>query len=83
MSENTTLSLVVAAAAGAFLYHIYAKTSVLEQAVMHGNGHAISLSSLLDMAASAEEDEDHKEPPVGFSTTQGKLRRKQNVRSVH
>ncbi len=78
MSNDNTLSLVVAAAAGAFLYHLYAKTSIIEQALSEasedGPSHAIPLSSLLDMVASAEEDDDEKSP-MGFSATPGKIRR--------
>lgn len=73
MSDNNVALVVVSAAAGAFLYHMYAKISMIEQAV--DGGTHVSLGALLDMAHSKEEDED-KEPPVGFSTTQGKRRRK-------
>ena len=66
---------------GAFAYHLLAKVSAIEQAISGESGHMISLSSLLDMATTEEEDKED-EPPVGFSNIQGKLRRK-NVRSVH
>jgi hypothetical protein len=73
ITNDSTLSLVVAAAAGAFLYHLYAKVSILEAQVSEG-GNVISLSSLLDMAKGKEEDEE--EVPVGFSNKAGKIRRK-------
>lgn len=75
ISNDRTLALVVAAAAGAFAYHLYAKVSVLEQMVTQEGGHRISLSSLLDMATTQEEDTE-EEPPVGFSSKSGKLRKR-------
>jgi hypothetical protein len=67
---------VVSAAAGAFLYHMYAKISMLEQMV-EGNGAHISLGSLLDMAKTDEEDGDPEaKMTFGFNPRSRNIRRK-------
>lgn len=74
--SDKSFNLIVAGAAGAFVTYTYLKLRAIEHVLTDGEGqHTISMSSLIDLAKNqAEDDEDS--PPVGFSGTPGKLRRK-------
>lgn len=77
MSNDNTLTLVAAAAAGAFLYHLYAKVSMIEQAMTEGETPTISLHSLLDMAKGTEDTEDTEaHHGFGFNPRSRNIRRK-------
>lgn len=55
---------MVSAAAGAFLYHMYAKIAMIEQAVESAGQH-VSLGALLDIAKTEEDETD--ELSFGFN----------------
>lgn len=73
MTDRNVLELLVVAAAGAFVYHTLTQLKFIEEHLTAG-GASVSLTSLLDMAAKSDDDED--EPPVGFSKTPGKMKKK-------